>query len=355
MGGRGVATEPQRTFSRSAAFAGGFLTLVQASTSTPGAPESLAEVTALLQAAVAAPDNALASFTPAVGFGDPGYRNAVPLVCVSSPWEGALWIQSPEHVWTHERGLKKEVQLFSGRPRALGIQRAWDLPHPPLGIPAWRARPDGIELEAPLEGGLTVRFEVRVGDRMFEIRVGITNASAGPLANTRAQICSAFGEMESLGLQDPDTVTFFSEGRALGWRAGGLDYDWMESERDPVSCRWKRPRYLMAWTRESPEQRTAQDTPELRVLRRPLDAPIVAKSTLDGRRHVVFYSPWARAVMFNVYGPCCHTDPQWRSIENGETRWTTVYGFFFEGDVAPLLARLAAAHELLRTDRGLER
>ena len=229
------------------------------------------------------------------------------------------------------------------------------MPFPPLASSEWQARDDGgIEFTSALKGGLAVHFQVLPGDRMFEIRFGVTNRSLAALHTTWVQLCSGFEKMGTLRDQAPEGVRLLADGMPIGWKDAGQDVSWIEAQRDPVSCRLTRSCYFKAWARSHAEEaQLAQPAPDLMVLARTIDAPIVAKSSLDSRRHVAFYSPWGRAVMFNTFAPCCHSDPFMQEVPRGETRWIVLYGLFYEGELGELFSALGAEHRVSRAEEGL--
>ena len=316
---------------------------------------SLSRVRERLQALVQLPANQLAPFRPTIRAGPDPWNTprAVPLVEVTSPWGAgeALWIQVPEHAWIERAGDNAATLLFSGRPGEIAAAHGWSVPHRPLAPPGWRSRAEGgLELDAELEGGLVVHFRVLPGERLFEIRFGLTNGTATTIDSAWAQLCSGFEKMGPLSDQEPQTVRVWSAGRLTGWHESG-DVEWIEAQRDPLSCRIEKSCFFRAFVGEVQEP---PDSPAPNVMRldRPLDLALVVKSDLDRRRHVVLYGPNAREVLFNAVTPCAHADPAFADLAPGETRWGVLYGLFVEGELEPWVATLVEADRALATRTG---
>jgi hypothetical protein len=327
----------------------------QAQSAGARAPASLAEASARVQSLIQGPANHLAPFRPWIaGIDNPWHaERAVPLVRVGAPWgpDDALWIQVPEHTWTIAPGASDFTLIFSGRPRAIADAHHWAVRYPPLAAPAWRDDGQGgIALDCALAGGITVHFQVRAGERMFETRYGITNDTEAPLGESWAQLCNGFEAMGALSEQAAESVRLVAGGKPIGWGAAGQDTSWMDRFRDPDSCLVVRGCFFKALL-TAPEL-PVKTAPELMELARPIDLPLVAKSSADGRRHLVLYSPCAREVMYNALSPCCHADPFVDGVPAGATRWLVQYGLFYEGELATLCSALIELDRTLRTRSG---
>jgi hypothetical protein len=316
---------------------------------------TLAEARARIQALVQGSANDLAPFQPRVRAGaDPwNTPRALALVEVTSPWgaDDALWVQVPEHAWIQRPGENAATLVFSGRPSEVASSHGWSMPHRPLTPPEWRGRADGgLELDSALEGGLTIHFRVLPGDRLFEVRFGLTNGTNETLESAWAQVCSGFERMGALRDQSPETVRVLSAGRWLGWEAAG-DLDWIDAHRDPLTCRLEKSCFFRAWVGEV-EPAPPKVAENVMRLERPLDLALIVKSAADDRRHVAFYSPHAPEVLYNAFTPCGHADPAFAGLAPGETRWGVVYGLFLGGALESALAGLVELDRELATRAG---
>lgn len=329
------------------------------------AAPTLGEARARIQALAAAPGNELAPFRPRAFPGEdprPDMRRAVPAVSLSTPWkEGeVLWQQVPEHVWTHLASAPEERRrLFSGEDQ--GRIERWGAPPFPVSLLSEWRRPEGddgegaLEFRGDLEGGVTVTFQVLPGDRMFELRFGLDNQAGQALLGTWPQFCNAFTEFGTLGSQAPTSTRFPMDDALVDWTVTGQDLSWIERVRDPASGRIVRGCCLLGLVRGCRDERFRPDrlhsTGQM-WLARPLDLPLLVRSSSDGRRHLVLYSPSGRNLMNNLLAPCAHVDPYLERVEPGQTRWGVLYGIFHEGELDALLDGLAAADADLRQPSG---
>lgn len=322
----------------------------------------LEEARARVLALVNAPANALGPFRPAVAPGPdprPGVRRQVPGVGASTPWgaEDRLWIQVPEHAWVADPAARAGQHLLFAGDDPSYLHADWRTPlFAPLAPPAWVVREDGgLALDCALEQGLTVRFRVLPGERMLELRFGVTNGSTRALPRTWVQFCSVFRHVETLASQEPVDCWFRLDGTLAHWGGAGQDLAWIERFRDPATGRVARGAFFQALVtgcddpRYPPEHLQQAD---VMWLARTVDLPLLVKSAPDGRRHVVLYGPCARKLMVNLLSPCAHVDPVLDGIAPGETRWGVVYLLFLEGERAALVESLVALDRELRTTSG---
>jgi len=288
----------------------------------------------------------------------PEFPREVPVVGVTTPWgpEERLWIQVPEHTWTHlASSPEQRCRLFSGMDPSR-LRDDWRrMPFPLRAPAAWeRDEERGLVLDVALEGGVRLAYEVLPGERCFEIRLGIRNGSGQALLGTWPQFCTVLGECASLAAQSAQSFRLPAGGALIDWGGAGQDLAWIERARD-ASGRIRAARYLLALVegrtdeRHDPESPAAPDT---MWLARPLDLPLVVKSSPDGKRHLVLYSPMGRTVLCNLFMPCAHVDPYLPRIEPGETRWGVLYGVFHDGDVAPVVEAFRKLDRVLRCPEG---
>jgi len=319
-------------------------------------------VRARVQALVAAPANRLAPFRSTLAPGEdprPGVQRAVPALRATTPWSSDefLWLQVPEHVWTHLPAAPEERRpLFSGEdPRRL-LEHWGRTPFPPLTSPAWGPlEGGGMTYTCALEGGPRVSFEVRPGDRLLELRFRLANEGSEPLLDTWPQFCTALPDLGSLAASDPASLRVRVGGALVGWDAFGQDLSALERFRDPSSGRLVRGFSLLGLVEGCADERFPPGDPREpdRIrLARTLDLPLLVKSSADGRRHLVLYSPNGRSVMSNLFSPCMHVDPHLERVGPGEDLSGVLFVLFFEGEVEDLVAALAAADPELRRPRG---
>jgi len=335
----------------------------QAGSTTP--EEGLASAREKIQALAAGSGNALPRFEPAFAPGEeprPGFVRNVPMLRVSTPWKAGetLWIQVPEHSWTHLPDAPDTRRLlFAGDDISNLTPRLRSRPFAQTAAASWMERADGgIELRSALSGGVSVTYQALPGDRFFELRFGVTNSSEVPLLETFSQFCLVFREFEALKQQSPETSWMLADGGVVGWGDAGQDLSWIEAMRDPDSGLLTKPCFFQALVRGCADERYPPKEYQARDfmwLRRTLDAPIVVKSSPDRRRHFALYSPFGRTIMYNALGPCCHVDPYMDGVAPGETRWSVVYGIFFEGELGELCAKLGEVDRVLRRTAGFLR
>lgn len=337
--------------------------LLGGSTLPQGAPSIHGELLRTrdrIQGLTSALCNGLAPFRPEVGTQtSAGSERNVPIVWISAPWEEdeRLWIQVPEHTWTHVAEKPDARRLLFAGTELRGLPEEWNVtPFPQAEAPHWEVRADGaLELEVALEGGITVMFQVLPGDRMFELRCGVENNSVQTLLETWPQLCVLFRDFDTLDSQSPETSTMLVNGTIVSWGGLGQDLGWMDRQRDPLTGRIVRSCYFQALVSGSKGPRfTLGDTGQSGAmwLRSSVDAPIHIKSSPDRRRHLALYSPFGRSLLFNALNPCCHVDPHMDGIAPGERRWVVLYGIFFEGDLEELFGSLVENVEDLRRRAG---
>lgn len=341
----------------------------ESSSEPQASPAGLAQARARVQALVNAPANRLSAFRPRLALAtDPreGVKRNVPVLSATSPWsspsntpsntEQLLWIQVPEHAWTMPREGPGRRLLFPGDDPSW-LKAQWRTPVFAAREPAaWVPQVDGsFALDCALEQDVRVHFRVLPGERMLELRFGVSNGSQQALRETWAQMCTILGGLGALGEQAPETSWMVMQGALVHWGAAGQDLAWLAGLRDAATGRLGRAAFFLALVQGCQDERYPprrfQEGDTL-WLERAADLALLGKSSPDLTRHVVFYSPQGRALMYNAFRPCAHVDPRIDGVAPGETRWGVVYLLFFEGEREALVEGLVALDAELRSAQG---
>jgi hypothetical protein len=249
--------------------------------------------------------------------------------------------------------------LFAGED-ASSLAEEWRTPlGAPLAPPAWKVRDDGgLALDCALAGDLTVRFRVLPGERMLELRFGVTNASAQALPRTWVQLCNLFMHVDTLSVQAPESAWFRLDGELVHWGGAGQDLAWIERFRDPATGLLARGTFFQALVTGGHDERyppARLQQADVMWLARTVDLPLLVKSTPDRTKHVVLYGPCGQKLMYNALTPCEHVDPYLDGVPAGETRWGVLYLVFFEGSsdaLGALVEELVALDRELRSTAG---
>ena len=276
----------------------------------------------------------------------------VPHVYCSTPWgaDEKIELEVPEYIWASLDGdPHNDSPFYYGRAHTAELEKklGWVLRQQTLAKPAWARDGDSLGLASRMEGGFTITFKVTSKDNLVEVQNRLTNDSAKPLTKVRFVNCARVKFAPSIFIQDPAYSKLYADDRVISWDGAGQGLLWLNGFRKPggvfTSSIWFRA-YGKGFAPDNWASMEKLQEGRKFFLNRLIDIPAIAKFDQDFKKCLIVYSPQGREAFTNLVTPCFHGNTEVDVIHPGETKETTVYYTFFEGDIQGYFQELKKIH-----------